>query len=154
MNFEEISRRQKEDLRLGNSRYYIYRHISNPFTWLFIKINITPNVITSISILLCFVGLYFLSKGSYLSIIIGLLSFILFHILDMSDGEVARIKNKVSKTGFILDRIGHYAYSACFAVGIGFGFAKLYGSNFYLIVGVLIAYTLVVENMVSDCKQK
>ena len=151
MNYEYIKRRQEDDLRIGNSRYYIYRHVSNPFTWLFIKLNLAPNTVTSISILSCLIGLYFLSKGSYLSISIGLLFLGLFHILDMSDGEVARITNKVTKIGLVLDRAGHYNYSVCFAAGIGLGFAKLYG-GLYLVFGAILVCILLLESLVSDFK--
>jgi len=150
LSYKEIKARQKHDLNSGTSEYYFYRYASNPFTWIFVKFGISPNTITISSFFLCILGFYFLSLGSYLYIIIGLISFLFFKIMDMSDGEVARIQNKKSVEGVYFDRISHYIFTCCFGLGLGFGLYRLYQNNIYIMLGFLFTFVFIMENALVD----
>lgn len=150
IKYNEVKLRQKQDLNSGVSEYYIYRHISTPFTWLFVKFGISPNIITISSLFLCLLGFYFFSLGTYAYIMVGLLFFLFFKIMDMSDGEVARIQNKKSIEGLYFDRVSHYVFSCCFGLGLGFGLYRLYQSDIYIILGFLFTFAFVMENAMLD----
>jgi len=150
ITYKEVKSKQQGDLDSNISKYYIYRHFSTPFTWAFVKLGISPNKITILSFLLCFIGFYFLSQGTYAFLLLGLLFFALFKILDMSDGEVARIQNTASIEGLYFDRISHYIYSVCFGLGLGFGLYRLYQNDIYLILGFVFTFVFILENAISD----
>ncbi len=150
LTYREIKERQKNDLKSNISGYYIYRHFSTPFTWFFVNIGASPNIVTLSSFILCLLGFYFLSQGTYSYLIIGLLFFILFKTLDMSDGETARILNATSIEGVYFDRISHYLYSFCLGLGVGFGLNKIYHNEIYIFFGVLFALGFILENAMID----
>lgn len=148
--YKEVRAKQKKDLKANISGYYVYRHLSTPFTWFFANAGVSPNTITLLSLVLCLFGFYFLSLGTYASFIVGLLFFIVFKILDMSDGETARLLNATSIEGVYFDRISHYVYSFCLGLGIGFGLNKIYNNDFYIFFGVLFALAFILENAIID----
>ena len=129
LTYREMEQMKLEDLRNHVCNYHIYKEFSTPFTYLFVKFGVSPNAITLSSIILVIIGFYFLSIGSYFYFIIGLLFFVLFKILDMSDGEVVRITNMPSKEGIFYDRISHYFFSVCLGLGFGFGLFRLYNNK-------------------------
>lgn len=150
LDYREMKRRQLEDLRNNVCNYHIYKEFSTPFTYVFLKLGISPNAITLSSILLVLAGFYFLSLGTYPGFIIGLLFFALFKIFDMSDGEVVRIQNTHSIEGAYYDRISHYAFSLCLAAGLGIGLYKMHQNEMYIFLGLSFAFVMIMENAMSD----
>lgn len=148
--FNELKQIQKKELQSKVSGYYIYRHVSTPFTWFFVKFKVNPNLITIGSMLLCFPGFFFLMQGSYQTLALGLLFFILFKILDMADGETARVLKKQSIEGVYFDRFSHYLYTLCLGLGLGTGLEALYQSPVYLYLGFLFATVYILENVTQD----
>lgn len=149
----QIKRRQVEDMRNKVCNYTLLREISTPFTYLFVKLGISPNVITLSSIILVLIGFYFLSIGDYLNFIVGLLFFVLFKIFDNCDGEVARIQKSRSIEGVFYDRISHYAFALTFGLGFSIGGYHLTGQEFSLFLGILLTFVLVMENAMRDSVQ-
>jgi len=150
LSYREVKEYQKQDIKKNISGYYLYRHFSTPFTWFFVNIGVSPNLITLSSFVLCLVGFFFLLQGTYLFFVVGLSFFILFKVLDMSDGETARLQNTTSVEGVYFDRISHYLYSFCLGLGIGFGLNKIYNNDFYIFFGVLFALAFILENAIID----
>ncbi|MBI2651813.1 CDP-alcohol phosphatidyltransferase family protein [Candidatus Woesearchaeota archaeon] len=150
LTYREIKSRQIQDIKKNISGYYVYRHLSSPLTWLFIKFDISPNAITIASLFIPLIGFFFLFIGTYLTLIAGILFFILFKILDMCDGEVARLLNKTSIEGVYYDRISHYSFTYFIGIGIGAGLFRLYGSYYFLIAGFLFAFAFILENAMQD----
>lgn len=152
ITYREVKLRQIQDFRTypkGNL-YNIYRHFSTPFTYLFVRLGVSPNAITILYFFSCILGAIFLARGTYLSLVIGISFFILFKILDDSDGEVARIQNSHSMEGVYLDRIGHYIFNLCLGIGLGFGMYKLYHNEVYIILGFFYIFALVLEHSIID----
>jgi phosphatidylglycerophosphate synthase len=150
ITYREVKLMQHKDLQSGASQYYIYRHFSSPFTWAFIRLGVSPNKITISSFFLCLIGLFFLLKGTYLYLLLGLLFFIMFKIMDMSDGEVARIVDKKSAEGLYFDRLSHYIFSCCLGFGLGFGLYNLYHNDTYILLGFIFTFVFLIENAVQD----
>ncbi len=79
--------------------FRLNRVFSNRLTALFIKLPLTPNHITSLSLVSGILAGFFLSNGEYAAAVAGALFYQLSCVLDNCDGEVARAKNMRSKFG-------------------------------------------------------
>lgn len=152
ISYREVKRRQLEDFRTypKENLYNIYRHFSTPFTYLSLRLGITPNQITIIYFFSCILGGIFLAFGTYPCMLLGVLFFLIFKVLDDSDGEVARIQKSHSIEGVYLDRIGHYIYSLSFGIGLGVGMERLYGNILYALIGFLFTFVIIIEHSVID----
>lgn len=150
ISYKEIKRRQKEDLRANLMEYNIYRHVSSPLTYVFLRLGITPNQITIFSSFLCLLGGIFLSIGTYAAMSTGMLLFLLFKVLDDCDGEVARIQKTYSMEGIFIDRIAHYINSLSLGLGLGIGLYKLYGNEIYMLIGIAFTFGVIIEHVIID----
>jgi CDP-diacylglycerol--glycerol-3-phosphate 3-phosphatidyltransferase len=79
---------------------YVYRKFSRPAARLFYKLGFEPNQVTILSFILGIISALFLSQSMF---IIGLVILFVSEVLDCADGDLARIKKKVSKKGEFLD---------------------------------------------------
>jgi len=116
----DISNRKK-DIKESLIMRFI-RMWSYPITWIFIRTPITPNQITFLSFASIIAASILFSFGRYEYILIGGVFVWLSIILDLVDGEVARIKNKVSTFGKwfdgTLDRVGDTMVLAGMSIGV------------------------------------
>ena len=145
LDYKEIKTLQKKSMKEKNVHIDIYRKVSTPFTYLFYKLGFTANGVTLLSIILVVLGGIVMIKGSYFFILFGLLCFILFRILDDSDGELARILKSQSKEGVFFDRISHYFYTFFLAAGLAVGLAKLlnFSIEYVFVIAVsVLSFTL------------
>jgi phosphatidylglycerophosphate synthase len=83
------------------------RHVSIYLTALLVKLNVTPNEVTGGMLVVGFLS--FLCALPHVLWLNGaaLALFVLFHILDCCDGEVARWTRRCSQGGVYLDRAAH-----------------------------------------------
>ena len=86
---------------------------------LFQYTNINPNFLTLIYIILGFVAGIFLSLDNETFILAGTIIFFSKGIIDFGDGLLARIKNKTSELGHVLDCWGALVGNYSFIVGLG-----------------------------------
>ncbi len=85
---------------------YFYRPLARPLTILFLRSPLSPNVISVISILLSLVGCAVAASGDLTTHVLGLLILLAGGIVDTNDGEVARLRLEMSKTGAWIDAMG------------------------------------------------
>jgi hypothetical protein len=121
-----------EEVNLKLSKYF-YRPISIYLTYFFLKLNISANSITLLSILVTFFASFFLLSGGIINLTIGFFFFWLFYLLDFCDGEVARYKKKNSLTGHFFELIAHYIVNILFFLSVGVSF-YLSTNNIYFII--------------------
>jgi phosphatidylglycerophosphate synthase len=102
-----------------------------PLAFLLVKIiystNITPNQLTIGAIIMGIIGGFFYANGTPMSpepFMIGALFFMMFNILDCSDGQLARLKKNGTRTGRIIDGVADYIAVTAIYIGIGIGFAN------------------------------
>ncbi|MEO0239024.1 MAG: CDP-alcohol phosphatidyltransferase family protein [candidate division WOR-3 bacterium] len=76
------------------------RNLLSPVVKMALKLNLSPNAITLIGLIITLLASYFYAKGSFR--IAGLI-LLLAGLCDAIDGEVARKANKVSKFGAFFD---------------------------------------------------
>jgi 1L-myo-inositol 1-phosphate cytidylyltransferase / CDP-L-myo-inositol myo-inositolphosphotransferase len=103
---------------------FVNRKLSGVLTRMFIKLGVSPNVITIISMLIGLAGAACFAFGSYELGIIGALLFQFSVVVDCCDGEVARLTFSESPFGqeldIIADNVVHMAIFAGIACGAYF----------------------------------
>lgn len=69
------------------------------------RTSISPNEISLIAISLVFISALLFSMGSYIWLLLGAFLWQISFILDCMDGKLARLKNKITKKGYLLETI-------------------------------------------------
>lgn len=100
---------------------FLNRPISRRMTRVLLKLPIRPNACTIAIFVLPVVASVFLTRGDYLSVVIGAAVFQVFSILDGCDGEIARAKNLESKFGERLDNFCDFLASLLYVLALGWG---------------------------------
>jgi phosphatidylglycerophosphate synthase len=98
---------------------YFYRPLARPLTILLLRTPLTPNVISVISILLSLVGCAIAASADLTLHVAGLAILLLGGIVDANDGEVARLRLEMSKTGAWLDAMGDDMARIALLLGMG-----------------------------------
>lgn len=103
---------------------YFYR----PLAFLLVKAiystNITPNQLTVISMIFGILGGISYSFGTHMAFMVGAILYLLYNVVDCSDGQLARLKKNGTTVGRILDGIADYVVSVALYSGIAFGYAN------------------------------
>lgn len=115
-----FSTKQKED-RKDMWLYYVVRPISFYPTWLFLKMGISANHATCLSMLVGLVGCVCLALGNYETKIVGALFVNFWIVLDCVDGNIARFRKTSGNYGQILDAINGYIINALLFLSVGVG---------------------------------
>lgn len=99
----------------------VFRPLSFYLTWLFLRLGISANQVTYISLLVGLTGLGLLAFGGYGARVLGALLLNFWIVLDCVDGNIARCTSSSSRFGFFLDTTtGHIINLFLFlSVGIG-----------------------------------
>ena len=119
---------------------YVNRKISSVFTRLFIRLGVSPNAITIVSMLIGLLGAAFFASGSYQMGIIAALLFQLSVVVDCCDGEVARLTFAESRFGQELDIIADNVVHMTIFAGIAWGaylMGPWQGSPLPLVLGTI-----------------
>ncbi len=89
--------------------FYVGRPISYALTIPFLYTNITPNAVSIVSIIFSISGFLLVSFGQTLAVrLLGWFFFLMWNLFDGVDGNIARYKNMMSKSGDMLDTLGGY----------------------------------------------
>ncbi|HLC81910.1 MAG TPA: CDP-alcohol phosphatidyltransferase family protein [Candidatus Nanoarchaeia archaeon] len=97
------------------------KHFSSKISLFLAHSRLTPNQITFFSLVLALVGIYFLSTGERLNLIIAGILIFLSKIFDAVDGELARLKGLVTERGGWLDGISDRFKENMLFLGLTFG---------------------------------
>jgi len=126
---------------------FITNEVSLVLTWLLVKTRITPNQVTTASIISGFGCALAYSFGYF---VIG--SFLLFvsHILDCTDGNLARAKSEFSPIGKWLDMTGDRISEAAIFVGVGIYFICKGGSEYWSLMALTDAVLLLIYYYIVD----
>ncbi len=90
---------------------------------LFIRLGLTPNQVTIISLLIACIGCIFLASGDYFSRLLGLGLILLWQLLDDVDGHMASTLQRRTRIGAFLDNSGGNFVYAGLSLSLGFGLA-------------------------------
>ena len=119
---------------------FLFRKISIRITKYVAMTELTPNQITFFSFLLVLISIIFLFTGHLITA--GILYF-LSYVFDNVDGEIARLKNKQSNSGFLFD-------STLDRVKEGIIFFALMIYTGYWITGFIAFFSIYMTNMVVE----
>ena len=81
----------------------------------------------------------------------GAIFFILFIILDCSDGQLARLKKNGSSMGRLLDGIADYIVVTAVYIGIAIGYSQKERTTYYYFGAVaFIRVSIIIQDMLVD----
>lgn len=106
--------------------------------WL-LDFDITPNQITSLSLLLGLSAAAAYAEGSRAGVLLGAGLFILAYILDNCDGEVARARQLSSRWGAVFDTATDALLHVSIFPAIGYGLMRMQGESLWLWLGIAAA---------------
>lgn len=123
---EEVERiRLLRANRAGDSGYSVavLRRLSKPLTSLAVRRGWAPNLITLVSLVIGLLAAGSFAQGSRAALLLGAVLLQVSLVVDCSDGEVARMTGRFSRTGAwldaVTDRIKEFAAYIGLAIGSG-----------------------------------
>jgi len=115
------------------------------------KTKIKPDHLTLAAMIMGISGGFFYSFGSYPGCIIGALFYLLFNVLDCSDGQLARIKKNGTSFGRLLDGIADYIAAIAIYVGIAVGYSSNPGQPPFMVLIVAMAgISIIIQESLVD----
>lgn len=149
--FEEY----KKSLKIAVVEEYIDLIFYRPLAFLLVKLvyytRIKPNHLTYSAIIAGSLAGLFYAFGLPSTCKIAVCFYLLFIILDCSDGQLARLKKNGSAVGRILDGISDYAAGIAIYVGIAIGYSTQEGQPHYmLILLALSGASVMIQDMLVD----
>jgi len=145
--------------------YYAGRLPSFYLTWIFLRLNISANQATYISLVIGLGSCIFLALGSYTLKLAGALLASLYLLLDCVDGNIARSTKSSSPYGKFIDASASYVISSFLFMSIGLGtfinpnssillrhsasFFISFNKDIFLIVGFWSALSYLLARLIS-----
>ena len=146
--------------------HFVVRPISYYPSWLFLRLGISANKVTTIGTIIGVIGCVFLALGSYWEVIAGAILVNVRFLFDVVDGNIARYSNSCTKYGAYIDVMSSYAMAALIPIAAGIGmfrhpdhylcslFHFFFGievdNTIYLVLGVLTSFLYISTFLVSD----
>lgn len=127
----------------------LIRHLSYPLTLLLLRLPVTPNQVTSVSLLLGLGGAACFLAGSWTWGVLGAALLVAGYVLDNCDGEIARVKKLSSPFGARLDDLADWLVDACFFAALGAGEAAARGESLWLWLGLAAAAGATIDYVVD-----
>lgn len=118
---------------------FITNEVSLFLTWILVKTRVSPNQVTAASILFGF-GCAICYAFGYFHI--GSLFLFISHVLDCTDGNLARAKSLFSPIGKWFDMVGDRIAEAMIFTGIGFYFIRTGASEYWIVISFVDAILL------------
>ena len=125
--------------------------VSIYFTWIFLRLGISANTVTILSGIFCIIGGFLLCSRSIWIVVLGIVFFYIYSLLDHCDGDIARYNKKSSLLGFFLDWYVHYLRDAAMFTGLAIGSFADQPSVFIIICGLLSVLTPIFDKSVVGC---
>jgi phosphatidylglycerophosphate synthase len=101
----------------------LYRPLGFILVKSILRTRITPNHLTYLAIVMGVIAGCFYSQGTQSCFITGGIFYLLFNVLDCSDGQLARLKKNGTHVGRIIDGLADYTAVIAVFIGVGIGFA-------------------------------
>ncbi len=127
----------------------LVRHLPYRLTPILLKTSITPNQITTISLILGLIGAICFTQANWMAGTIGGLLLVASYTFDNCDGEVARIKTLSSEFGAKFDDMADWIIDASFFAALGYGTAQVNGQQFWFWLGLAAAAGAFIDYIVD-----
>lgn len=118
----------------------IFNNIALIFTKFFIKFNISANVVTFLSGVAVIIASILTISNNYISLILSILLFNIYIILDCSDGQVARAKNELNRGGQYFDLLIHMYAGPISKFCIGISIYLFTNNKIFILIAFLCSY--------------
>ena len=150
---KEIKRTQKKPDGIFGS--FMTRPVSHIFAYFCYRLSLSPNFVSFLSIVFCFIGIIilYMYPENYNLILLAAAMWWIGAIFDAADGDLARFTGKGSQFGgwfdSLLDRIKEFMIFGL----LGYLMYKMYNNEIYLLAGFLSIFTNVMSGYISDTKK-
>ena len=129
---------------------YLNRPISTRISKYLAKTNVTPNVISFSSFILCCIGAFFFFLGEYRYLLLGATLAQVASIIDGCDGEIARLKFQEMEFGGWFDAVLDRYADAFLLFGLTYYVYSLSGNILYLLIGFLAIIGTFMNSYTAD----
>ncbi|UCF94082.1 MAG: CDP-alcohol phosphatidyltransferase family protein [Desulfobacterales bacterium] len=138
MTFPEIREkcRRKSDYILT---LFFTNEIALLLTWMLFNTRVTPNQVTLTSIFFGLLCALSYAQGAFLP---GSVFLFFSHVLDCTDGNLARAREEFSPTGKWLDMIGDRFAEALIFIGIAIHFLRVATPEYWILLSLIDAILL------------
>jgi phosphatidylglycerophosphate synthase len=131
------------------------RHLSIRVTRWLLPTGISPNGVTWLMVVVGTLGAFALPLPGLLGPVIVVLAMQLQILLDCSDGEVARWRERFSPAGIYLDRVGHYLTEAALPIALGlradhWSVTAMLETGGWTVLGFLVAVLVLLNKAFTD----
>lgn len=133
---------------------HILRDAALPVTWLLLHTPVTANQVTLVSLLIGLLGIFFLSIPSSALFLAGSLLLQFWYYLDHVDGQIARYRKTACLTGRFFDFLTHHIIHGVIFFSLGFYAFHATGLIFFILVGALASFSIMIFNLLQDTKYK
>ncbi len=145
----------KKSLKMLEVEEVLDLTIFRPPAFLLVKLiyqtSITPNQITWVSLFFGVFGAFLITFGTATAFTLAAICFIIYNILDCSDGQLARLQNSGTLTGRIVDGFADYIVAVTSYLAIGVGYAgNTNDPFFYWTLTVLAGFSNALHSFVLD----
>jgi CDP-diacylglycerol--glycerol-3-phosphate 3-phosphatidyltransferase len=133
----DVFEKYRQSLKDALDIYFI-----NPILFLFIKLKLTPNLITLIGFGICVIATYYISIGSF---ILGGLLILISGIMDIFDGAMARKMNLITDKGAFLDSTFDRLSESIILIGLIYFFSQENESNAVMLASTSLVFSLLIS---------
>lgn len=150
-----INSRTEEKIKIDNLDIwvrFIIRPISFVITYFILKIKMTANQASFLSMLISFIGLAFVLTFHENGLLWALCVFNFWIIFDAVDGNIARVTKTFSDKGTYIDAISGYLYLLILYITLGLGLYYQINDVKYLALGFLISIMTIFPRLILQKK--
>ena len=133
----DVFEKYRQSLKDALDIYFI-----NPILFLFIKLKLTPNLITLIGFGVCVIAAYYISIGSF---ILGGLLILMSGIMDIFDGAMARKMNLITDKGAFLDSTFDRLSESIILIGLIYFFSQENELNAVMLASASLVFSLLIS---------
>ena len=133
----DVFEKYRQSLKDALDIYFI-----NPILFLFIKLKLTPNLITLIGFGICVIATYYISIGSF---ILGGLLILMSGIMDIFDGAMARKMNLITDKGAFLDSTFDRLSESIILIGLIYFFSQENELNAVMLASASLVFSLLIS---------
>ncbi len=130
------------------------RDAALPITWLLLHTGVTANQVTTASLLIGLLGIFFLALPGAFFFLAGALLLQLWYLLDHVDGQIARYRKTACLSGRFFDFLTHHVIHSALFFALGAYAANRTGQAFFYLFGFAASLGIMTFNLVHDTKYK
>jgi phosphatidylglycerophosphate synthase len=130
----------------------VLRDVSLRFTALLVRTPVSANQLTGLMIVVGLLAAVAAAAPGWITGVLAFVGVLVYFMLDLCDGEVARWRRQTSITGVYLDRVGHYVVEAALLAAYGYraGGQELGGWSTLGMAAALMAVLVKAESDLVD----